>query len=162
MFAGRIIELWSVAFLCWTAHDVPVNRAFDDMFTLHGNHCPVKFCRCDLINLLSWCVSHHRFLMTEPGPIAKSNIILDVKPWDDETDLVEMERLVRTIQMEGLLWGACKLNYVEMSLNASCGVNGKRRQSLCCGTFQCCFASVSSVFSMSNKYIQNFIKRSVE
>ena len=37
--------------------------------------------------------------------IAKSNIILDVKPWDDETDMKEMERLVRSIEMDGLLWG---------------------------------------------------------
>merc|ERR1712062_461004 len=33
----------------------------------------------------------------KPGPIAKSNIILDVKPWDDETDMAEVESLVRTI-----------------------------------------------------------------
>ena len=41
--------------------------------------------------------------------IAKSSILFDVKPWDDETDLKEMERLVRTIEMEGLVWGAAKL-----------------------------------------------------
>lgn len=40
----------------------------------------------------------------KPALIAKSSILLDVKPWDDETDMKEMERLVRTIQMEGLLW----------------------------------------------------------
>jgi len=45
----------------------------------------------------------------KPGPIAKSSVILDVKPWDDETDLVELERLVRSIEMDGLLWGAGKL-----------------------------------------------------
>merc|ERR1712088_80551 len=39
---------------------------------------------------------------------AKSNIIFDVKPWDDETDLAEMEKLVRSITMDGLLWGTCK------------------------------------------------------
>lgn len=44
----------------------------------------------------------------EPGPIAKSTIVLDVKPWDDETDLKEMERLIRQIQTDGLVWGACK------------------------------------------------------
>ena len=27
----------------------------------------------------------HLSLPPEPGPVAKSNIILDVKPWDDET-----------------------------------------------------------------------------
>lgn len=34
---------------------------------------------------------------------------MDVKPWDDETDMKEMEKNVRTIEMEGLLWGASKL-----------------------------------------------------
>ena len=47
--------------------------------------------------------------MTEPALIAKSNIILDVKPWDDETDMAEMERRVREITSDGLLWGTCKL-----------------------------------------------------
>ncbi|OLY80923.1 Elongation factor 1-beta' [Smittium mucronatum] len=41
-----------------------------------------------------------------PGPAAKSMLTLDVKPWDDETDLKEMESLVRSIEMEGLKWGA--------------------------------------------------------
>merc|ERR1711893_42949 len=41
--------------------------------------------------------------------IAKSSILLDVKPWDDETGMKEMERLVRTVQTDGLLWGASKL-----------------------------------------------------
>jgi len=44
----------------------------------------------------------------KPGPIAKSNIILDVKPWDDETDMEEVERLVRSIACDGLRWGASK------------------------------------------------------
>lgn len=41
--------------------------------------------------------------------IAKSNIILDIKPWSDETDMKEMEKEVRAIKMDGLLWGAAKL-----------------------------------------------------
>jgi len=45
----------------------------------------------------------------KPALIAKSSILLDIKPWDDETDLKEMERLVKTIQMDGLVWGAAKL-----------------------------------------------------
>ncbi|XGW12121.1 hypothetical protein V3C99_013083 [Haemonchus contortus] len=44
----------------------------------------------------------------KPGPIAKSSVILDVKPWDDETDLKEMESLVRGIEMDGLVWGGAK------------------------------------------------------
>jgi len=45
----------------------------------------------------------------KPGPIAKSSIVLEVKPWDDETDMKEMERLVRSIEQDGLVWGASKL-----------------------------------------------------
>jgi len=41
--------------------------------------------------------------------IAKSNILLDVKPWDDETDMAELEKEVRKIETDGLLWGASKL-----------------------------------------------------
>lgn len=46
----------------------------------------------------------------KPGPIAKSQILLDCKPWDDETDMKAMEDAVRTITMDGLVWGASKLN----------------------------------------------------
>eukprot|EP00736_Rhodelphis_marinus_P013480 Rmarinus@m.23379 len=41
--------------------------------------------------------------------IGKSQIVWEVKPWDDETDLKEMERLVRTIELDGLVWGTAKL-----------------------------------------------------
>lgn len=40
--------------------------------------------------------------------IAKSSIVLDVKPWDDETDMKKLEEQVRTVTMDGLVWGACK------------------------------------------------------
>lgn len=49
------------------------------------------------------------YLLSEPVLIAKSNIILDIKPWDDETDMAAMEKAVREINTEGLLWGAAKL-----------------------------------------------------
>jgi len=41
--------------------------------------------------------------------IPKSMVVLDVKPYDDETDLVEMEKLVRSVEMQGLEWKASKL-----------------------------------------------------
>ncbi|KAJ5987401.1 Elongation factor 1-beta [Penicillium sp. IBT 35674x] len=44
-----------------------------------------------------------------PKPAAKSLVTLEVKPWDDETDLAEMEANVRAIEMDGLVWGASKL-----------------------------------------------------
>lgn len=41
--------------------------------------------------------------------IAKSNVILDVKPWDDETDMKQLEEAVRKISCDGLVWGISKL-----------------------------------------------------
>merc|ERR1712243_477724 len=57
--------------------------------------------------------------------IAKSSIVLDVKPWDDETDMKEMEAKVRTIVADGLVWGASKLvpvGYGIMKLQIGCVV----------------------------------------
>ncbi|KAG8642612.1 hypothetical protein MANES_12G097502v8 [Manihot esculenta] len=34
---------------------------------------------------------------------------MDVKPWDDETDMKKLEEAVRSVEMPGLLWGASKL-----------------------------------------------------
>jgi len=45
----------------------------------------------------------------KPGPIAKSSVILDVKPWDDETNMDDLEKAVRSLGMDGLVWGASKL-----------------------------------------------------
>ncbi|CAJ1087416.1 elongation factor 1-beta [Xyrichtys novacula] len=45
----------------------------------------------------------------KPALIAKSSILLDVKPWDDETDMGKLEECVRSIQMDGLVWGQSKL-----------------------------------------------------
>ena len=42
-------------------------------------------------------------------PAGKSSVLLDVKPWDDETDMAVLEGEVRKITMDGLLWGASKL-----------------------------------------------------
>jgi elongation factor 1-beta len=39
----------------------------------------------------------------------KSSVLLDVKPWDDETDMKKLEEAVRSVEMPGLLWGASKL-----------------------------------------------------
>jgi elongation factor 1-beta len=39
----------------------------------------------------------------------KSSVLLDVKPWDDETDMKKLEEAVRSVKLEGLFWGASKL-----------------------------------------------------
>lgn len=53
----------------------------------------------------------------KPALIAKSSVLLDVKPWDDETDMKKMEEHVRTIVMDGLVWGASKLVPVGYGIN---------------------------------------------
>jgi len=42
-------------------------------------------------------------------PAAKSVVTMDVKPWDDETDMKELEAAVRSIEKDGLVWGLSKL-----------------------------------------------------
>jgi len=42
-------------------------------------------------------------------PAAKSLVTLEVKPWDDETDMKELEVNVRAIVKDGLVWGASQL-----------------------------------------------------
>jgi elongation factor 1-beta len=38
----------------------------------------------------------------------QSVVTLEVKPWDDETDLEALEKSVRSVQQEGLVWGSSK------------------------------------------------------
>jgi len=45
----------------------------------------------------------------KPKTIAKSMVTLDVKPWDDETNMDELIANVRAIEKDGLVWGAHKL-----------------------------------------------------
>lgn len=44
----------------------------------------------------------------KPKPAAKSMVTMDVKPWDDETDLEELKKHVLSIEMDGLVWGTSK------------------------------------------------------
>ncbi|KAK7372699.1 hypothetical protein VNO80_06086 [Phaseolus coccineus] len=46
---------------------------------------------------------------TKKKESGKSSVLLDVKPWDDETDMKKLEEAVRSVEMPGLLWGASKL-----------------------------------------------------
>ncbi|KAF9074387.1 hypothetical protein BDP27DRAFT_187240 [Rhodocollybia butyracea] len=45
----------------------------------------------------------------KPKTIAKSVVTLEVKPWDDETDMGALEKSVRGIEKDGLVWGSSKL-----------------------------------------------------
>ncbi|RHZ81116.1 hypothetical protein Glove_123g157 [Diversispora epigaea] len=61
--------------------------------------------------------AYHAKKAAKPKVIAKSMVTLDVKPWDDTTDMAEMEKCVKTIQLDGLVWGACKLVPVGYGIN---------------------------------------------
>merc|ERR1712025_865787 len=61
----------------------------------------------------------------KPKVIAKTSVLFDVKPWDDETDMDEMLEKVKTIEMDGLLWGASKkvpIGYGISKLQVMCTV----------------------------------------
>ncbi|BGP18267.1 hypothetical protein JCM10213_007898 [Rhodosporidiobolus nylandii] len=45
----------------------------------------------------------------KPKTIAKSLVTLEVKPWDDETDMAAMEAAIRAIEKPGLVWGSSTL-----------------------------------------------------
>merc|ERR1712012_789211 len=49
--------------------------------------------------------------------IAKTSVLFDVKPWDDETDMDAMKKACVSIEMDGLLWGASKLVPVGYGIN---------------------------------------------
>ena len=53
----------------------------------------------------------------KPALIAKTSVLLDCKPWDDETDMDAMLKAVKTIEMDGLVWGASKLVPVGYGIN---------------------------------------------
>merc|ERR1712140_138887 len=44
----------------------------------------------------------------KPALIAKTSVLLDVKPWDDETDMDALTSAVKSVEMDGLSWGATK------------------------------------------------------
>jgi len=53
--------------------------------------------------------AYHEKKSKKPQVIAKTSVLLDVKPWDDETDHDQMLASVKSIEMDGLFWGAHKL-----------------------------------------------------
>jgi len=51
------------------------------------------------------------------APIAKSTILLDIKPFDDETDLKQVAELIKKIEKDGLVWGAHKITEIAYGVN---------------------------------------------
>merc|ERR1712027_287783 len=61
--------------------------------------------------------AYHAEKAKKPKVIAKTNVLFDVKPWDDETDMDAMKKACTSIEMDGLLWGASKLVPVGYGIN---------------------------------------------
>merc|ERR1712242_520349 len=53
--------------------------------------------------------AYHEKKSKKPALIAKTSVLLDIKPWDDETDMDKMLECAKTIKKDGLVWGAHKL-----------------------------------------------------
>merc|ERR1711941_136692 len=67
--------------------------------------------------------AYHEKKSKKPALIAKTSVLLDIKPWDDETDMDKMLECAKTIEKEGLVWGAHKL------VPVGCGI--KKLQLMC-------------------------------
>jgi len=61
--------------------------------------------------------AYHEKKSKKPALIAKTSVLLDIKPWDDETDMNEMLKSAKSIEKEGLVWGASKLVPVGYGIN---------------------------------------------
>merc|ERR1711862_481798 len=73
--------------------------------------------------------AYHEKKAKKPQVIAKTSVLLDVKPWDDETDMDKMLESVKSIEMDGLTWGASKLiptGYGIKKLQVMCTVEDER------------------------------------
>jgi len=53
--------------------------------------------------------AYHEKKAKKPALIAKTSVLLDIKPWDDETDMDKMLECAKSIEKDGLVWGANKL-----------------------------------------------------
>merc|ERR1712226_1335911 len=73
--------------------------------------------------------AYHEKKSKKPQVIAKTSCLLDVKPWDDETDHAKMLECVKSIEQDGLVWGASKLvpiGYGIKKLQVMCTVEDEK------------------------------------
>jgi len=73
--------------------------------------------------------AYHAKKSKKPQVIAKTSVLLDVKPWDDETPHEKMLESCKSIEMDGLVWGASKLvpiGYGIKKLQVMCTVEDEK------------------------------------
>ncbi|TDH15215.1 hypothetical protein EPR50_G00028910 [Perca flavescens] len=104
------------------------NDASDDDIDLFGSDDEAESAEADRIKeqrLAEYAAKKSK----KPALVAKSSILLDVKPWDDETNMAELEQRVRSVSMDGLLWGQSKLvpvGYGIKKLQIGCVVEDEK------------------------------------
>lgn len=98
------------------AKDAPAEDDDDDDFDLFGSDDEEASAEAERLKE-ERLAAYAEKKASKKAVIAKSNIILDVKPWDDETDMKEVEKLVRSIEKDGLVWGTSKLVPVGYGIN---------------------------------------------
>ena len=78
----------------------------------------------------------------------RSQIWVDVKPWDDTTDMKKMEEGVRKIELDGLVWGPSKL--VEVGF-------GIKKLSISCVVIDdlVCTDDIEEAISALDEYVQS-------
>lgn len=112
----------------YVLHDASGNHASDDDMDLFGSEDDeeaAEAARMREQRLAEYAAKKSK----KPALIAKSSILLDVKPWDDETDMKKLEECVRSISMDGLLWGQSKLvavGYGIQKLQIGCVVEDEK------------------------------------
>ena len=81
---------------------------------------------------------------TKKVVIAKSSILLDIKPWEDTTDLEALAKKIKALERDGILWGAHKLVPVAFGLKKlqllfvieDDKVSGEDLEDIICGGFE--------------------------
>lgn len=41
----------------------------------------------------------------KPKPVERSQLVIEIKPWEAETDLLELAKKIREVEIDGLVWG---------------------------------------------------------
>jgi len=106
------ISSFSAEFASFAAGSAPAAEEEDDDVDLFGSDDEEDDAEAEKIKAERIAAYNARKSAKEEKKgklVAKSNLILDIKPWDDETPMAKLEECVRTIKMDGLLWGTGKL-----------------------------------------------------
>jgi len=90
----------------------------DDDFDLFGDDSDEEESEAEIKRKAELVAKYKEKKSKKTAVIAKSSVTLAVKPWDDETDMAELERLTRSIEMDGLVWGASKLVPLAFTIKA--------------------------------------------